>query len=342
MWAAVLYYIYVFNLKLGSRSSTLWTVVAFGSLFVDVAMLQPLRIWLKWCVINSVASKDIREIVKGLQVRFSPIMKRRPGVMRDAHSLIQHFNPACRVARLFPHLPVSRFLMALNDSDVPYALRKSGGNLSVPKTWFQYIVINATITIPTAFIIWCTSLAPPLQDCVVDFIATLAFNVAMLVAYVFSLVDATVPLGIIFIFAGLVFLREFRITASEQMARRKIRNDREQQEELEKLDALYGSPAPMDKKTKPTAGGSPEQSPDSARSSSTLDSQQNLAPIAGSRFKQRPMSAVRETKEDSDEDSEEARTKKALEKEKQDDEVEVDIIGDFVKDMHSVEIFRSK
>lgn len=39
------------------------------------------------------------------------------------HSLIQHFNPACRAARAFPWLPSSRILIALSDHDLPIAHR---------------------------------------------------------------------------------------------------------------------------------------------------------------------------------------------------------------------------
>lgn len=39
--------------------------------------------------------------------------------MRNKNSLIQHFNPVCRLARDYPHLPIARLLMSLNDFDLP-------------------------------------------------------------------------------------------------------------------------------------------------------------------------------------------------------------------------------
>jgi len=46
-------------------------------------------------------------------------MMRTTGLMRDADALVQHFNPACRVARMYPQLPISRLLMSINDFDIP-------------------------------------------------------------------------------------------------------------------------------------------------------------------------------------------------------------------------------
>ena len=59
-------------------------------------------------------------------------MNRQKGVIRDSNSLIQHFNPACRVARAFPSLPISRFLMILNDYDVPYFNQFNHSKQSIP------------------------------------------------------------------------------------------------------------------------------------------------------------------------------------------------------------------
>jgi hypothetical protein len=39
--------------------------------------------------------------------------------MRDSNAMVQHFNPACRAARMYPALPISRLLMSVNDRDIP-------------------------------------------------------------------------------------------------------------------------------------------------------------------------------------------------------------------------------
>ena len=46
-------------------------------------------------------------------------MMRTFGNMREATSYQQHLNPACRVARQHPHLPISRLLLSVQDVDVP-------------------------------------------------------------------------------------------------------------------------------------------------------------------------------------------------------------------------------
>lgn len=64
-----------------------------------------------------------------LQVRSRSILRRERSLVKAVHQykdLIQHFNPACRVARLMPTLPSARLLFSLTDYDLPaaHALRK--------------------------------------------------------------------------------------------------------------------------------------------------------------------------------------------------------------------------
>ena len=52
-------------------------------------------------------------------------LRRYVGLMSHANALIHHFDPACRAARAFPELPVSRLLISLNDFDLPAAYEES-------------------------------------------------------------------------------------------------------------------------------------------------------------------------------------------------------------------------
>ena len=47
------------------------------------------------------------------------ILGRTFGLMRDSNAMVQHFNPACRAARMYPALPIARLLMSVNDRDIP-------------------------------------------------------------------------------------------------------------------------------------------------------------------------------------------------------------------------------
>jgi hypothetical protein len=69
--------------------------------------------------LSSAVSDDINSITMELGKRAKTIMMRNKGLMRDANSAIQHFNPVCRLSRKFPQLTICRLLMSLNDHDIP-------------------------------------------------------------------------------------------------------------------------------------------------------------------------------------------------------------------------------
>ena len=188
LWAVLIYSIYLFHLSLASRSSVIWVVISVLALAVDFAFLQPGRIWMKWVVINGQVSEDVRTILHALRLRFVSILCRDQGVMRDRHSLVQHFNPACRAARLFPHLPVSRYLMALNDSDA---------TLCAAETWRGPAAATHMAGLLRALrfhrslilLVWLTALPSVVQDALVHFVIVLLFFAFAFVLYGTSLLD---------------------------------------------------------------------------------------------------------------------------------------------------------
>jgi len=115
----------VFNLSIGSRSTNLWLVMVSINFVQDVFFLKPLKLYINFVVINGTVSREVRELCERLSKRSKLIMMRTHGLVRDADALVQHFNPAVRTARMYPALPISRFLMSLNDHDIPYKPRHS-------------------------------------------------------------------------------------------------------------------------------------------------------------------------------------------------------------------------
>jgi hypothetical protein len=115
----LIFYVYQFNLSIGSRSTNMWLAVTFIGLVQDIILLQPTKIFINFIVINGNVAHDVRQLCERLSKRSKLIMMRTHGMMRDADALIQHFNPACRAARMYPSLPMSRLLMSLNDHDLP-------------------------------------------------------------------------------------------------------------------------------------------------------------------------------------------------------------------------------
>ena len=206
VWAALIYFIYVYNLSIGSRASTLWLVVTLGSALVDGMFLQPLRIWFRWVAINSAVAKDVRDITKALALRYVSIIQRKAGVMRDANNMIQHFNPACRVARLFPYLPISRFLLSMNDYDIPHF--NSNTTPMKNKRGLEYWAALAT-SFATVFLLMVTALSAPVQDIITETVITLAFNITSVIIYLMSELS---PILAGLVTAGLissVFVREW-------------------------------------------------------------------------------------------------------------------------------------
>lgn len=115
---AVLY----LNTDIGSRATGLWAGVWLLCFCIDVFLAEPFRIFWTWIVLLQFSGlrRDISHLLYALELRYEHIVNSRvDGIMSDCHALVQHFNPACRVARLYPSLPIARLLFSLNDYDVP-------------------------------------------------------------------------------------------------------------------------------------------------------------------------------------------------------------------------------
>jgi hypothetical protein len=117
--AGACFYIFLFAVRMGSRSTSYWLQGGLVSLLEDIILLKPMKLYLKWIGMSVVIQSDIGTLLDLLFSKFKLIMLRSSGLMRGANSLIQHMNPACRAARKFPGLPMSRLLMSLSDIDLP-------------------------------------------------------------------------------------------------------------------------------------------------------------------------------------------------------------------------------
>jgi hypothetical protein len=120
-------YIFLFGVTLGPRATNQWLIGELTGVVLDVFLLLPMRICAKAVMLASVVSTDIQELYELIAKRSKLVMLRRAGMMKHATSLIQHFNPACRAARKFPHLDIARLLMSFNDNDFPSKLAKETG-----------------------------------------------------------------------------------------------------------------------------------------------------------------------------------------------------------------------
>ena len=170
----MLYYIYLYNLAIGSRASAIWLIVTSLTFVQDVLFIEPITIWLKWVLVHGMVNGEVQKVFDCMRTRFRSIINRKAGIMRDTHSLIQHFNPACRAARMFPELPVSRFLMCLNDYDIPYfdvSHSVSGDYMST---------VGSIVVVLLALLFW---LPVSIQDTLIRFVAHAFTNVPALVLF---------------------------------------------------------------------------------------------------------------------------------------------------------------
>ena len=109
----------VCQIFIGSRSIQLWLLITFIALMEDFCLLQPICILLNSCEIDSDSRNELLHVWKTARIRFKHILNRQQGFLLHANCLVQHFNPACRAARMKPDLPISRFLISVNDFDFP-------------------------------------------------------------------------------------------------------------------------------------------------------------------------------------------------------------------------------
>ncbi len=104
---------------LGSKAFEMWQAVLLTSVLIDACFMQFAIIYLRCVVLRNTFMAEVSFLCKELSERSRIIMMRTFGNMREATSYQQHLNPACRVARQHPHLPISRLLLSVQDVDVP-------------------------------------------------------------------------------------------------------------------------------------------------------------------------------------------------------------------------------
>merc|ERR1719329_230322 len=101
---------------------------------------------------------DAHSIWRALRQRAKLVLGRMRGLMKSSNALVQHFNPACRVARVFPYLPVSRFLLSLSDHDIPK--RKHYHPLLLPYRFIKYglfSIIYLPVPLKNLVVDWCNT-----------------------------------------------------------------------------------------------------------------------------------------------------------------------------------------
>lgn len=173
-------------------------------------------------------SSAVFKICQAMKSRFKTITNRRPGAMRDSHALVQHLNPACRAARLFPQLPLSRLMISLNDFDVARVEVGTGlgtdlidvVHLGMRDAYrppssadglepYEYVLekllqllVAAVVRAKCALLLALTSLPYPVQDALLEMSGILCVNLLALSFYLLG----RVVMGLAIVLALLLLL----------------------------------------------------------------------------------------------------------------------------------------
>ena len=105
--------------RIGSGASNMWLQVTLLAVVVDIFAVRPIVIYLDAIFIDDSVNADLQFLLRYFKRHCKLILRRTTGVMRDTNSLVQHFNPSCRVARMHPSWPICRMLFSLGDNDLP-------------------------------------------------------------------------------------------------------------------------------------------------------------------------------------------------------------------------------
>jgi hypothetical protein len=110
---------------MGTIGSRLWLSALVVSVLELYVVAIPLFQWICITLVSNLVGSKLQRISDMLRRRGKIILLRGSGIMHNYSALVHHFNPACRAARAFPELSISRLLLTLNDWDLPDPRRSS-------------------------------------------------------------------------------------------------------------------------------------------------------------------------------------------------------------------------
>ena len=196
-------YVFLYGITIGSLASNTWLAIFLFVFFEDVFLLCPVKIWFKYIVISSAGSRLIQSYHDLLKRRAEVVLRRYVGLMSHANALIHHFNPACRAARTFPDLPVSRLLISLNDFDLPAIYDES---TQISSKLDQAIGVASTALGIFSFVV--TFLPDPFSAALIDILILLGVNVILAVFALMAEVSISLPIIVGITAVGIIIARE--------------------------------------------------------------------------------------------------------------------------------------
>ncbi len=172
MIGLVLIILYV-GMYLGSVSSITWLICVILSILLDVFLLTPFRVLLIYFTIAGAIMQHVRAFHGYMVASASRILQKPVDLAARGVDIVQHFNPACRAARQCTSSSFSKFLLAVDDLDVP-----SNPNVAVNHS---ISLMSSIVVSLTSALLCCVSAY--YVDVVVDFFVSLFIPCLILCFY---------------------------------------------------------------------------------------------------------------------------------------------------------------
>ena len=117
-WVLCYGYIFYACNTLMNKGSEFFQDLVVIILLNDICAIQPVTIYCKRVLFPFLLSGSLKRLLSSLKRQSKLLALRTSGLIKDSKCMIQHLNPACRAARSFPELVVSRLLFGLRDDDL--------------------------------------------------------------------------------------------------------------------------------------------------------------------------------------------------------------------------------
>ena len=234
---ALVMYIFMTGVFLGGSKTNKFLLILVQLVFQEIFILKPMKLWMKWVMISSLTSAEIRSFHGILRERAKVILTRKSGIVTNFNCIIQHFNPACRAARCYPHLSASRLLVCLNDDDLPI------NEVQRPASLYEmFEKLCCLMVVSLALIL--NSFPMVIQEIVNDANITAAMSAIIGVSYYLVIINV-ILIPVIFIGVFILFyLREkyiARLTRMGSTAMQPVKIPKMSRREQAELSARHGA-----------------------------------------------------------------------------------------------------
>ena len=209
----------------------------------------PFQLLVKFVVLPTTVSFDLLKMSEHIKKRAKQILTRQSGMMRNVHASIQHMNPACRVARCFPELPVARLLISLNDGDFPKYFKNEKPSNGFLADFMQSLLETLLVVVIVSF----TFIPDAAQDAILDAATNFVINAVVLGLGLFAIRGKGVWVPIVLVVGAATFLALRKLRRySRRLVKVAIAAPQENHIEETEIEELMRNSLTLRKKLKPT------------------------------------------------------------------------------------------